>query len=128
MCLYTYLNPCIFLHLLALAAIIAYLVIFFNYSLISASSKCKIHGCFGNLIILSIVICTCANTHTQCYSHLVTNLYIFNLFKQAEFIRHKLFKKLMSEYNKILVFFQFSYNGCTNSKILINPFIYKSYK
>ena len=124
MCFYADFYSCILLHLLALSAIIVYLISILDNCLVSSSSKCKIHCCLSYLIIPCIIISTCTYTDTECKRFFIANLYTFYIFNKTELIRKYPFKELISEHNQIFVLLHLSYNSSSGRKILVHSFIY----
>ena len=105
MSLYSGFDSRILLDLLTLSAVVGYLIVRLNNSLISASSKGQIYGISCKLIVLSIGKAIKSDTYTKGNSHLITYVNSLDFFKNVELALLKLLDRLLSEYDKELILF-----------------------
>ena len=114
------------LNLLCFATKIGNILTVFYNDLIAASSQCKI-DCGTGMFITSIIRRTLdTNTDTQCYRHLIADLYGLDIFENTEFVIHHWLEIFVFKYDKIFVFFDFAHQRIHLCKILVYFSVYQS--
>jgi len=120
-CLYTGVS----FHLLCFTAKVSNVFTVFYNDLVAPSSQSQINSGTGMLITCIIRRTLDSNTNTQCHRHLVTDFNCLDIFQNAELVVHHRFEIFVLKYDKIFVFFNFTYQRIHLCKILVYLSVYQ---
>ena len=125
LCLDSRLDSCRFFRGLRLASEIRHLFLGLYNRLVAAAAECHINRGPGILVVCAIFRCPVSQSDTECYCHLIADIYLTNLIQDRKAVIQHFLKVFLLKHKEILIFLDFFDESVYRADIAVNLSIHK---